>query len=275
MFNFTTPVRDLAIFVHDIDYVNDQYRDWLYVTGSDGTNSYVASLTTPHGNNNGGTPIAAGSSVQFGPGTTFPGTPITASEAVGVGSSPDTNSNTGDVIVSFAQPVTSVTLRFGNFPLQSGETRTREQGYGISQISFCPLPNVSVSKTSAPYAMSGPDRFNTPGSDVAYSLTVTNSGGNPLDLGSLILTDALPANVTFYNGDYNASTPGMGPFELVAGSSGITLLAGSASYSQNGSTYGYTPAAGYDPQVRAIRLTPGGSLAANSSVTFRFRARIN
>ena len=41
-----------------------------------------------------------------------------------------------------------------------------------------------------------------------------------------MLTDILPANVTFYNGDYNAASPGMGPFELTAGTSGVTLPAG-------------------------------------------------
>ena len=86
----------------------------------------------------------------------------------------------------------------------------------------------------------------------------------------------LPPNVTFYNGDYNASSPGMGPFELIAGSSGVTLPAAGRAYSNNnGSTYTYAPSAGYDANVDALRLTPSGSMAANSSFTVRFRARIN
>jgi uncharacterized repeat protein (TIGR01451 family) len=140
------------------------------------------------------------------------------------------------------------------------------------------MPSLAVAKTSAPYITTAgsPDRFNAPGSDVAYTLTVTNSGGSPVDLSSLVLTDVLPANVTFYNGDYNPASPGMGPFELTAGSSGITLPAGGRAYSNNnGSTYVYTPAAGYDANVDAVRLTPTGSMAANSSFTIRFRARIN
>jgi uncharacterized repeat protein (TIGR01451 family) len=172
--------------------------------------------------------------------------------------------------------VTSVTIRYGNFPLQAGESATGQQFIGISRVRFCPMPAVAVAKTSAPYVTSGPDRFNTPGSDVSYTLTVTNSGGSPVDLSTLQLTDVLPANVTFYNGDYNASSPGMGPFELTAGSSGVTLPAASRAYSNNnGSTYVYTPTAGYDANVDAVRLTPVGSMAANSSFTIRFRARIN
>ena len=68
----------------------------------------------------------------------------------------------------------------------------------------------------------------------------------------------------------------MGPFELTAGSSGVTLPAAGRAYSNNnGSTYAYAPAAGYDANVDAVRLTPSGSMAANSSFTIRFRARIN
>ena len=272
-FTFAVPIRDLAIVVHDIDYTFNQFRDWLHVSGSDGTNTYVPSLTSPHGNNNSGTPTAATSTVRFGPGTTpFA---ISSSEGVGIGTSANTNSNSGDVQVSFAQPVTSVSILYGNYPLQSGETATGQQAYGISEVRFCPLPQLSVAKSSAPYASTGPDRFNAPGSDVAYSLTVTNSGGSPVDLASLVLSDTLPANVTFYNGDYNAASPGMGPFELVAGTSGVTLPAGSATFSQNGAAYTTTAAPGYAPLVRFIRITAGGSLAANSRLTIRFRARVN
>lgn len=171
--------------------------------------------------------------------------------------------------------MTSVTLRYGNYPGQTGETVTGEQWLSRHDISFCPMPSVSISKTSVPYATTGVDRFRAPGSDVAYALTVTNTGGSPADLASLVLFDTLPANVTFYNGDYDAAAPGMGPFQLAAGTSGVTLPAGSVPYSLDGTTYTTTGAAGYAPLVRYIRLAPAGSLAANSSVTVRFRARIN
>jgi uncharacterized repeat protein (TIGR01451 family) len=271
---FAVPVRDIIVDMHDIDYANNQFRDWLHVSGTDGTTTFGPALSSPAGNSNTGTKTNANSSVTFG---AF-GAPynITSNEAVGTGASNNTNDDTGDVIISFPQPVTSVTIRYGNFPLQAGETATGQQFIGISRVRFCPMPNIAIAKTSAPYATTGVDRFNTPGSDVAYTLTVTNSGGSPVDLSTLQLTDVLPANVTFYNGDYNASSPGMGPFELTAGTSGVTLPAASRAYSNNnGSTYVYAPAAGYDAAVDAVRLTPVGSMAANSSFTIRFRARIN
>lgn len=274
---FAVPVRDIVVNGHDADFTSNQFRDWVHVTGSEGTSTFVPALSAPAGNNNGaGARTAGGSSVNFG----ADNAPfvLTSNEAVGVSGSADQNVTTGDIVMSFPQPVTSVTISYGNFPLQSGESNTGQQRFGISQVRFCPMPAIAIAKTSAPYITTAgsPDRFHAPGSDVAYTLTVTNSGGSPVDLSTLVLTDILPANVTFYNGDYNAGSPGMGPFELTAGSSGVTLPAAGRAYSNNnGSTYTYVPSAGYDANVDAVRLTPTGSMAANSTFTIRFRARIN
>ena len=274
---FPVPVRDIIINTHDVDYALDQFRDWLHISGTNGASTYVPALSSPAGNSNTGTRTNGNSSVTFG---TF-GTPYNISSNEGVGTSDSNNAtdDTGDIIISFPQPVTSVTIRYGNFPyIGSSDNSTGQQFFGISRVRFCPMPALAVAKTSAPYVTTAgsPDRFNAPGSDVAYTLTVTNSGGSPVDLSSLVLTDVLPPNVTFYNGDYNAGSPGMGPFELTAGSSGVTLPAAGRAYSNNnGSTYVYAPAAGYDANVDALRLTPTGSMAANSSFTIRFRARIN
>jgi uncharacterized repeat protein (TIGR01451 family) len=274
---FTAPVRDIIINTHDLDFTSNQFRDWLHVTGSDGISSFVPVLSAPAGNNNGSGPRSAtGSTVNFGAATS----PflLSSNEGTGNATSADVNVTNGDVAISFPQPVTSITISYGNYPLQSGESATGQQRVGISQVRFCPMPAIAVAKTSAPFITTAgsPDRFNAPGSDVAYTLTVTNSGGSPVDLGSLVLTDALPANMTFYNGDYDPAVPGTGPFQLTAGSSGVTLPVAGRAYSNNGgSTYAYSPAAGYDANVNAVRLTPSGTMAANSSFTIRFRARIN
>jgi uncharacterized repeat protein (TIGR01451 family) len=276
IFTFATPIRDLTITVHDIDFASNQYRDWLHVSGANGASTYVPSMVTPFGQSNatGGTRSNAGSSLTLGSATTPFN--ITSSEAVGTGTSTNTTTNVGDITISFAQPVTTVTLRYGNYPLSSGETTTGQQGYGISTIAFCPMPNISVTKTSAPFAASGADRFNTPGSDVVYTITATNTGGSPVDLAGLALTDLLPATATFYYGDFDPALPGTDPFLLTAGTSGVTLAAANVAYSNNGgSTYAYTPAAGYDSNVDGVKFSPGGQMAANSSFTVKFRARIN
>lgn len=278
-FTFATPIRDLTLTVHDIDYTRDQYRDWLHVQGANGATSYVPAMVTPHGTNNatGGLKVnTASSSVALG---TYNGNGVnltTSDQAAGIGASDNTNSNVGDITISFVQPVTSVTLRYGNYPLANNENDTGQQAFGISALRFCPMPNLTTStKTSAPYATTGDNRFNLPLADVVYTLTITNSGGSPVDLNGLVLTDALPSTLTFYNGDFDPAAAGTDPFQLNAGTSGVTLSAANVSYSNNaGSSYTYTPASGYDANVNRIRFAPGGTLAANSSFNIKFRARI-
>ncbi|HEX5184058.1 MAG TPA: hypothetical protein VFW19_13035 [Allosphingosinicella sp.] len=267
-FTFGVKIRDLSVTVHDIDYASNQYRDWLMVTGSDGTNTYTPTMTTPFGTNNvtGGT--AGNSSLTLGP----TGSPynLTNQQAVGTGAS-DTGSNFGDIAISFAQPVTSVTIRYGNYPFTNGEKTTGQQAYGISAIAFCPMPDISILKSSAPAATTGTGRFDAPGSDEIYTITVTNDGGSPVDASTIVLTDTLPAQASFFNGAFSPATT---PFLLTAGSSGVTLAAANASYSNNGTTYTYTPAAGYDPSVKNVKFAPQGTMAANSSFTIQYRVQI-
>ncbi|MDB5692059.1 MAG: hypothetical protein JWO81_1122 [Alphaproteobacteria bacterium] len=271
-FTFATPIRDLAITVHDIDFTADQYRDWLMVTGANGASTYTPTMTTPFGTNNttGGT--AGSSSLTLGPtGAPFN---LTAQQAVGTGASNNTNSDFGDIAVSFVQPVTSVTIRYGNYPLSAGESNTGQQAFGISAISFCPMPSISTSKTSAPLGTTGAARFDAPGSDVVYTITVTNNGGSPVDAATIVLTDTLPAQASFYNADFDTALPGTDPFLLTAGSSGVTLAAANVSYSNNGTTYTYTPAAGYDAAVKGVKFAPQGTMAANSSFTVKYRVQV-
>jgi uncharacterized repeat protein (TIGR01451 family) len=260
-FTFSQPVRDVSFRVFDVDFTANSWRDWIRVTGSNGAATYNASFTKP-----------AASTVRIGPGASPQ--PIAAGELLGASAS-DLAQDNGTVVATFAQPVTSVQLRYGNYPLQTGETATGEQWISIHDISFCPLPSLAVTKTSAPLATTGTDRFAAPGSDMVYTITAANSGGSPVDLNGLVLTDVLPAQMSFYNGDFDTTLPGTDPFVLTAGSSGVTLTAANVSYSNNGgASYAYAPAAGYDANVSAVRFAPGGSLAANSSFTIRFRARV-
>lgn len=271
---FAQPIRDLTLTVHDVDFAANQYRDWFMVTGANGAASYTATLSTPFGSNNGTGPRSAtGSAMTLGPATTPYA--LTAEQAVGTSTSPNTGSNTGDISIAFPQPVTTVILRYGNYPLTSGETVTGQQAYGLSRVAFCPLPSIAVVKTSAPSAATGVDRFNAPGSDVVYTITVTNSGGSPVDLNGMVLTDLFPAQASFFNGDFDDAGAGTTNFALGTGTSGVILATSGVTYSNNGgASYAYAPAAGHDPAVNRIRFAPTGSMAANSSFTIRFRARI-
>jgi uncharacterized repeat protein (TIGR01451 family) len=274
-FTFPTPVRDISILMHDIDFGANQFRDWIHITGTNGALTYTPTLTTPFGQTNNTANLTnASSSLKLGPSATAPATTI--QQAVGTGVS-DNNSTTGNLNLSFAQPVTSVQIRYGNFPLQTGETVTGQQAFAISAVSWCPMPSLSLTKTSASFAtgVTDPNRFNIPGSDVVYSLTITNGNTSPVDLNQTVLTDPLPSQLTFFNGDIDDGGPLTTNFEFIPGSSGLTLSAANLAYSNNaGTSFAYTPAAGYDAAVNAIRINPQGTLAANSSFTVRFRTRI-
>lgn len=270
-FTFAQPVRDFAMTAHDIDFTSDQFRDWAQVTGSNGATTYNPVITTPWGTGNDGVlpKTTANSSLTVGATTS----PLNLSVAqTGGTSASNNNSDTGTFYASFAQPVTSVTFKYGNYPLTSGEKNTGQQAAGIAGISFCPMPLLTATKSSSP-ASGTFGAFNIPGNDVVYSLSVINSGGSPVDASTIVLSDLLPASTTFRNSAFDGTTSL--PFKL-ATSGGTTLTAAGLSYSGTGdATFTYTPVAGYDPLVDGVMIVPGGQLAANSTVTVQFVARVN
>jgi len=273
---FPTPVRDVTITASDIDFTTNQFRDWFMAVGRNGASSYVPAIVTPFGQANTSGPFTnASSSLSLGPVATP--LPVTAAQALGNGTSGN-NANTGNVTLSFAQPVTSVELRYGNYPLQAGETTTGQQGIGIKGVSFCPMPQLTLTKSIAPWSDPANGTVSPkliPAGDLIYTLTVANANTSPVDLSSAVVTDPLPPEITFYNGDIDDGGPLTTNIEFVPGTTGLTLGAGNVAYSNNaGATFGYTPSTGYDAAVNALRFAPTGSMAANSSFTLRFRARI-
>ncbi len=276
VFTFVTPIRDFSVQVNDIDFTNNQFRDWVQVTGTNGAASYNPSITTPFGTNNTvpGPHTIATSSMIVGAVAAAPA--VTVNQVVGNGASAN-NANTGTFNASFLEPVNVVRVRWGNYPLQTGETVTGQQAVGIQRVSWCPMPALTVAKSSTPVVtlITDPNRFNIPNADTYYTLTVTNSNSSPVDLNATVLTDVLPPQMTFSNADIDGAGPLTGNYEFIPGTSGLTLAAGNITYSNNaGATYAYTPAAGYDAAMTALRINPQGSMAANSSFSVRFRTRI-
>ncbi|MDZ7588329.1 MAG: hypothetical protein U5J78_03960 [Parasphingorhabdus sp.] len=272
-FTFAQPVREMRLFVHDVDFAANQFRDYVQILGRNGAATYTGRLSTPYTNNNFGGPLADATSTHtFGP-TNTPVT-ITVDQAAGLTASGN-NADNGNIDILFEQPVTSVEIRYGNAPFTTGETVTGQQAIGFSRLSFCPMPQISVAKTSAPVATTGINRFAIPGADVDYTLTVTNNGGSTVDINSTLLADLLPPGVTFFNGDIDTVNGGTQNFIFTPNGSGLTMAAGNIAYSNNGgASYAYSPAAGYDPAVTALRFSPQGTMAANSSFTIVFRTQV-
>ena len=282
-FTFSKPLREIRFLVLDVDYSANQFRDWIKITGTTAAGSVVVPrIESPGGNNN---QTAPGQTTPYtsaiGP-FVFGGVTVSSSEVVGNASNTQANtggsasdSDLGNLAVSFAQPVNQVELRYANGPASYNTGTPGQQAIGVHDLLFCTMPVIDLAKTSAPVATGGTDRFYVPGADVDYTLTLTNTGGSAMDVNSTLIADALPAGVTFFNGDIDSGTAGTQPFVFGGAGSGLTLTAGNVSYSNNGGTsYAYAPAAGYDPAVTAVRFQPQGQLAAYASATIRFRVRI-
>lgn len=144
---------------------------------------------------------------------------------------------------------------------------------------------LSIAKTSAVYSdpvngLTNPKLI--PGGFANYALTVTAPAGTSVTNNSIIVTDALPANLRLFVGTY---APGPGPVRFTAGSSGLTYsftsLASATDdleFSNNGgASWSYVPtpdADGVDAAVTHVRIRPKGSMAAGSSFTINLRGRV-
>ncbi|MBC7945306.1 MAG: DUF11 domain-containing protein [Burkholderiales bacterium] len=118
-----------------------------------------------------------------------------------------------------------------------------------------------------------------PGGFVNYALVVSNPGAVPIDLNSVVITDALPANTNLFVGDFGSVGSGPVAFTNGAPSSGLTYIrATDLSFSNDGgASYTYTPTAnanGVDPAVTHVRINPKGVFNAGSNFTLTFRIRI-
>ncbi|HEU4779978.1 MAG TPA: hypothetical protein VFS58_08865, partial [Steroidobacteraceae bacterium] len=164
------------------------------------------------------------------------------------------------------------------------EGTVADLGVGDFTVAI-PQPSLTILKTST--VLSDPVNNTTnpkriPQSVVRYDVTVTNSGPGTVDAGTLVITDLIPSDAAMY-----VATTSGNPVAFINGvtASGLTFTyASHVSYSSTGVsgpwTYAPAPDAnGFDPQVRAVRISPAGVMSAagsgNPSFTIQFRVRIN
>lgn len=129
-----------------------------------------------------------------------------------------------------------------------------------------------------------------PGSVADYRTLATNPANNLLrTIRNIVLVEPLPPTVDLRVADLNGA--GSGPVEFADGSLlGTGLLSSGLSYSYSaaspttdgleffdGTSWSYQPvpdANGYDPRVRAIRVTLSSSFVAATSFQLRYRVKI-
>lgn len=146
-------------------------------------------------------------------------------------------------------------------------------------------PDLSIQKSVQAFdpALAGSgDIFAIPGNDVIYTFDLANNGNGPMDADTLLLIDALPGEITFYNGDIDgAAGPETDVIAFTQSGSGLVFDPGlHIGFSNSGAmpaNFGdctYTPDPGYDVSVTHICLQPDGALEAGASARFQFRATI-
>lgn len=129
-----------------------------------------------------------------------------------------------------------------------------------------------------------------PGADVDFALTVTNPGANSLAaVGSVTVTDTIPATARLRVGDYGAA--GSGPVSFADGNLlGAGLTGSGLTYTfkalgnttdglefSDGTSWSYVPVAdadGYDGKVRAIRVTLAGNQVSGTAFQLKYRVRL-
>lgn len=157
--------------------------------------------------------------------------------------------------------------------------------FNLGQFTVAiPQPSLTILKTSR--VLSDPvNNTNFPKhiplAVVQYEVTVTNSGPGTVDSGTLVITDAIPADASMY-----VSTSSGDPVLFSNGTpvSGLTFsYAAHVRYSSTGVTgpWTYTPSpdpTGFDPAVRAVQISPAGVMSAagggSPAFTVQFRVRI-
>jgi uncharacterized repeat protein (TIGR01451 family) len=193
----------------------------------------------------------------------------TRSDALPVGSSYPVITLTVDVAANAPASVTNTANVSGG-----GESNTSNNTANDATTINASPPDISLVKSVSPSGVQ------VPGTDLAYTVTYTNSGGMPAQ--SFIIIDPNPLNVdplerVFHNVDFK-----IGSMTSAPGTSGLVAT---FSYSNDGgATWTYTPVsggggapAGYDRNVTNIRWTFSGNLSQtspNNTGNVSFTARI-
>ncbi|MBT8066755.1 MAG: DUF11 domain-containing protein [Gammaproteobacteria bacterium] len=149
----------------------------------------------------------------------------------------------------------------------------------LATVDIVPLGTPSLTVVKAVMVLEDPingtvDPKAIPGATMRYMISLTNSGGGPVDADTLVVTDPLPANMALRVLDFDGSTAG--PVQFIDGSpaSGLSYsfvalddITDDVEFSDDGgATFDYEPQAdanGVDTAVNAIRINPKGAFASS------------
>ncbi|MEM8627993.1 MAG: DUF11 domain-containing protein, partial [Pseudomonadota bacterium] len=256
----------LQFSIFDVDFGNNQFADQLTVTGSNGGASVSPTLT------NGTANYISGNS-------------LIGDAAAG------NNDAAGNVTITFTDAVDTITIRYDNFT--TAPANPGQQGIGIHDFTVCdPFTTLSVSKVGT--VLSDPINGTTnpkaiPGATIEYLITVTNTGSEATDAGTVEVWDDAPADakmclmarsggpVVFSDPGSNAGvTYNYGGAGSIAGDLQVTT--DDLQFSDDGGgTFAYQPADegdGCDSAITDFRVTPQGALEAGGNFTLTVRFEV-
>ena len=225
-----TAVPGLQFRVFDVDYAANDFADKITVVGSYNGATVFPTLT------NGVTNYVIGNI------------------AIGDSTAVDTTAD-GTIFVTFASPVDTVTIDYGNHTTAPNDPDG--QAASIHDITFCrPAATLNVTKISQ--VISDPINGTTnpkaiPGAVMQYCILIGNAGSATVN--SVSATDAIPATVT-----YNAASMKSGPDCSTA----TTVEDDNASGADENDPYGAS-VSGATLTATAATIAP----AANFALTFQ------
>jgi uncharacterized repeat protein (TIGR01451 family) len=168
--NTAVPGAQFTIF--DVDFNAGQFSDRVTVTGT-----FNGAAVAP--------PVLTNGTSNF----------VIGNSAYGDVLSTDTE-NTGNVVVTFLNPVDEITIDYGNHG--TAPTDPGQQAIALHDITFCkPIATLSVTKISSVLidGVSGSNPKAIPGATVQYCITVQNNGsGSTTDMN---ISDVIPGTVTY------------------------------------------------------------------------------
>lgn len=224
---------------------------WVFKIGSTLTTLSGASVVLANGAQQSNVFWQVGSSATLGTSTAFKGTLIA---------------------------LTSITLDTG--ASVSGRVLARNGTVTLdSNTIWAPQPSLTIVKSVVVYS----DPFNVgsnpkaiPGALMTYTITVLNSGAGPVDSGTTVITDPVPANAALFVSDINGAGSGPVLFTQGSTSSGLSYTfaaLGNAGddvdFSNNsGATWSYVPIPGVDgcdPLVTHLRINPKGRFVGTAA----------
>lgn len=228
-----TAVPGLQFRLFDIDFGSGSYADRLTVTGSFNGSPVTPTLTNGISNY------------------------VVGNVAIGDAGATDTTAN-GTVVVTFASPVDTVTVRYGNHT--TAPANPGNQYMSIHDITFCnPQATLTVTKTSTVLSdgisVSNPKAI--PSATVRYCITVTNNGSATAT--SVSASDIVPVSVTY-----------------IPGSMTTGATCGTASTAEDDNNSGADESDPFGMSISGTTISGGAAaLAPNASVALVFRATVN